>query len=72
MHAYLQLNGMNAGICVSTHHASEGWFTFALESTLKLQKGDRITLLLSRGEIWDNMNHATHFNGWMLEEDLIM
>lgn len=46
----------------------------ALQSTLHLQKGNQVCLktkLQTTGVLLtDDGNHFTHFNGWLLEEDI--
>lgn len=70
-YASLQLNGVNVGRCTACpNQVGVSWFTYALGSNLKLNKGDRITLFLILGELYDDHNLYTHFTGWMLEEDL--
>jgi len=54
--------------------SSLGGYTFSLECTLKLKKGDRVDIKKGKsGALMDNSNeHLTHFSGHLLEEDLTM
>lgn len=62
----LQLNGVNVGYARGT--GIEGFFPYGLESTLKLTAGDRINLFIKSGVVFDNVNHFTHFTGWLMQE----
>jgi hypothetical protein len=47
----------------------------SLQSTLHLQAGDQIWVQIDYTQgtlpyLFDNLYHFTHFNGWLLEEDL--
>lgn len=58
-------------ISTATGGDRNGFFTLALDSTLKLNAGDRITLFKSgNGVLKDDGNRYTHFTGRLLEEDL--
>lgn len=65
----LRLNSAKIGQAMS----GSGLFTVpvALQSTLKLKKGDRIDLQLINGEIYHECEtYCHHFTGWLLEEHL--
>jgi len=68
---YLRLNGKTVATGASS---SLGGFSFSLECTLKLKKGDRVDVKMGKiGALWDNKNeHLTHFSGHLIEEDLTM
>ena len=68
-HVFLRLNGKTVATGVSS---SLGGYTFSLECTLKLKKGDRVDIKKGKsGALMDNSNeHLTHFSGHLLEEDL--
>jgi len=68
---YLQLNGNNVGVA----HATDvpGGLSMSVHSTLKLQAGDKISLVLSEGVVHDFFNNYSNFVGWLLEEhDFVM
>ena len=48
-----------------------GHFTATLSSTLSLKSGDQISLRLSVGQLFDNGNHHTNFNGMLLQEEML-
>ena len=68
---FLRLNGKIVATGVTS---SFGGFTFSLECTLKLKKGDRVDVKKGKaGTLMDNSNeYLTHFSGHLLEEDLTM
>jgi len=70
-HVFLRLNGKTVATGVSY---SLGGFTFSLECTLKLKKGDKVDVKKGKsGALMDNSNeYLTHFSGRLLEEDLTM
>ncbi len=47
-----------------------GLFTLTLSSTLTLQSGDQISLLLVGGALYDSWAQHTNFNGILLQEDI--
>ena len=63
---YLQLNGNNVGVA----HATDvpGGLSMSVHSTLKLQAGDKISLVLSEGVVHDFFKNYSNFVGWLLEE----
>jgi hypothetical protein len=47
--------------------------SFSLQSTLHLQEGDEIWIQVdqtNRMFLYDDAGHYTHFNGWLLQEDV--
>jgi len=71
-HVFLRLNGKTVATGVSS---PLGGFTFSLECTLKLKKGDKVDVLRKgkSGTLIDNSNeYLTHFSGHLIEEDLTM
>jgi len=44
--------------------------TVSIHATLKLSKGDQITIVLAIGGIYDDGGYKTHFTGSLLEEEL--
>jgi len=47
--------------------------TISIHATLKLNKGDQITIVFSNGGVYDNNNrYITHFVGSLLEEELVI
>ena len=64
---------LNEKILVGTASGGDrnGYFTFALKSTLKLVVGDQISLKkVGHGVLRDDDNNYTHFTGRLIEEDL--
>lgn len=56
---------------VATSHGTrpvEGGITMTLHSTLKLKKGDKISLVLTDGKI-TCFSPFTNFVGWLMEEE---
>ncbi len=56
----------------SGHSEAINYNTFSLESTLRLNAGDKVSLQKYNGNgvLQDNGDHYTHFTGWLLQEDL--
>jgi C1q-related factor len=48
--------------------AVNGHLTETLSSTLSLKSGDQISLRLTYGQLHDNSDHYTNFNGLLLQE----
>lgn len=65
---YLRLNG----IIMETATNIVGGVTVFLECTLKLKKGDNIDMKKGPTGVFEdnNIEHLTHFSGYLLEEDL--
>ncbi len=70
MNVFLRLNGANVAAGYSTSY--NGYLTATLHSTLKLEVGDQISLVVTEGAVHDIDNHYTHFSGFLLEEDLVV
>ncbi len=69
MYIFLQLNG--EAVALAYVGGTNGHFSYALKSTLKLKSGDEIRLYkYSGGILFDDSRQFTHFTGWMLEEEL--
>ena len=64
---YLQLNGNNTAVAAATEIIG-GLLAMTLHSTLKLQAGDKISLVLTQGIVHDFFNSYSNFVGWLLEE----
>jgi hypothetical protein len=50
------------------------WGPLTLQSTLNLKKGDRVWMQISfsgSSHLYDDQDHATHFTGFMLEEEIV-
>ena len=67
----LRLNGKIVTTGVSS---TMGGYTFSIECTLKLKKGDRVDVKKGASGALkdDSIEHLTHFSGHLLEEDLTM
>ena len=69
---YLQVNGENVGQAfTSTFGATDTWESLSLTASLRLKSKDRVNLFNNEGKVRDNDSHATHFTGWLVEEDLV-
>lgn len=70
LRVYLQLNGVAlAGSFGEGMRNSVGQTdTASFQSTLQLQKGDKINLFLATGVLHDASSHYNHFVGILLEE----
>jgi len=66
---FLQLNGNSLGIADFT---ANPYYTSSIHATLKLKVNDEVTLVLTRGTIYDSNPYHTDFTGILLEEDLVI
>ena len=75
MNVALMVNGNPVGTAQCKSHAGNEWENLALQSTIELKAGDQVWLQIeSISSIFlhdDESYHFTHFNGWMLQEDII-
>lgn len=62
----LNVNGQKIGMA----NCQRDYDTLSLQSTLNLQKGDKVSLYLRQVTIHSDRNMHTHFTGMLLEEDL--
>jgi len=46
--------------------------TVSIHTTLKLNKGDQITIVFNNGEVYGSSFHATQFTGSLIEEELVI
>jgi len=46
--------------------------TVSIHTTLKLNKGDQITIVFTTGGVYDDSTYKTHFTGSLLEEELVI
>ena len=70
---YLQLNGINVGICETSEPGTGTYDGVSLSASFRLKANDRVNLYSygSGGMLYDDHNHDTHFTGWLVEEDLM-
>ena len=74
---HLQVNGANVGDAYNSQDHSEPAVTgitdvVSLSASLRLVKGDRVSLFNYEGELYDDKEyHNTHFSGWLVKEDLM-
>jgi len=70
---YLQLNGVNVGICETSEPGTGTYDGVSLSASFRLKANDRVNLYNygSGGMLYDDHNHDTHFTGWLVEEDLM-
>ena len=67
---YIRINGVAIG-CAHTDGSSKMLLKSSLPATLTLKSGDMVDLFqVSDGNIFDNPNHYTHFNGFLIEENI--
>ena len=64
-----RLNGVHVANAHSTTY--NGHLTTTLHSTLKLEMGDQISLVITVGAVYDDAGITTQFSGLLLEEDLV-
>jgi len=71
---YLQRNGVNVAIGYSliSGAARNTYSAFSIHATMKLDKGDTITISHFEGIIFSNGNSHIQFTGSLLEEDLVI
>jgi len=68
---YLQLNGNKTAVAHATN--TGGGMAMSVHATLKLQAGDKISLVLNRGVVHDFFDNYSSFVGFLLEEhDFVM
>ncbi len=69
---YLKVNGNHVGMAVASGQTGHT-FTTSLSASLRLKAGDNVRLYNERDSVLhDNVDeHATHFSGWLVEEDMI-
>jgi hypothetical protein len=75
--SYLYLNGNSIGSSnVDNNNGPvDQWSPMTLQSTLNLKKGDRLWLQIwysdvSSSYLFDDIDHHTHFTGFLLEEEI--
>jgi len=70
---FLQRNGMDIAEGYSRiNGATGGYSTLSVHATLKLNKGDTITIRYTEGIIFSNGSFDIHYTGSLLEEDLVI
>jgi len=71
---YLQRNGAHVAIGYSDIYGAlkKTYATLSVHATLRLDKGDTITIRHDAGTIFSNDNSHTLFTGSLLEEDLVI
>ena len=62
----LNVNGAKIGMS----NGQRDYDTLALQSTLNLKRGDKVTMYLRQGNLHSDNNMHTHFTGMLLDEDL--
>jgi len=70
----LRRNGLDvlAGIAIINGATSGTASTLSVHGTLKLNKGDTITIYHLAGTIYSGSGSDTHFTGSLIEEDLVL
>jgi hypothetical protein len=73
----LYLNGNRIGTSYSVEISTASQLKpYSLQSTLNLEAGDQVWVQIWRtGDptgvyLYDDINHYTHFNGWLLQENI--
>jgi len=70
---FLQKNNVDVAEGYSqTPGATSGYPTFSVHATLKLNKGDTISIRLGAGAMYGYLTSHTQFTGSLLEEDLVI
>jgi len=71
---YLQRNGADVAKSVSQINGaiSNSWTTISVQGTLKLNKGDRITIRHGGGTMFSDIFSNVQFTGSLLEEELVI
>jgi len=70
---FLQKNNVDVAEGYSnTLGATSGYPTFSVHATLKLNKGDTISIRLGAGTVHSYTSSHTQFTGSLLEEDLVI
>ena len=70
---FIQVNGVNVGLAYTedTNHTKAA-FGISLTSSLRLKVNDRVNLIKYKsGTLYDDIQHLTHFTGWLVDEELI-
>ena len=71
--ASLQRNGANIAFGHSgIIGATDGYSTLSVHATLKLNKGDKITVNHNGGTIYSDSSFDIHYTGFLLDEDLVI
>ncbi|XP_059353050.1 contactin-associated protein-like 5 [Daphnia carinata] len=73
MQISLMMNNYRIGRAEVRLTQSQGISTFSLQSTLYLQKGDRVWVQIDERNLiylYDDGTHLTHFTGWSLQEEI--
>ncbi len=66
----LRLNGAHAGQAYGSYGGV--YYTYSMQTTLNMQVGDQVSLVVTDGALHDNSitSYFTNFSGWLLEEDV--
>ena len=68
----LRVNGVSIGQAVTQPSSTGSKDSVSLSASLRLAKGDRVNLFNANiGVLFDDINHWTHFSGWLVEEELM-
>ena len=74
---FLQVNGTNIALAYTIQSSSGTSTVISLSSSLRLAVSDRVNLFNHKslpnenGMLFDDLNHRTHFSGWLIVEDLM-
>jgi hypothetical protein len=73
---YLYLNGNLIGSSfIGENKSPDQWSPMSFQSTLNLKKGDRVWMQISYSSsssfMYNNIDHQTHFTGFMLDEEIV-
>jgi len=76
-YAQVSLERNGANVAYGDTHINDGTITDALvtvsiQATLKLNKGDQITIVFTKGGVYDDYRYGTHFTGSLVEEELVI
>jgi len=69
---FLHVNGATVGAAWTYQAALGSRDVVSLSASLRLAAGDTVNLYnYALGQLYDDIEHYTHFSGWLVEEDLM-
>jgi len=72
LNVFLQVNGENVGNAYTQPSNTGNLESLSLSVSLRLKANDKVNLYnYGSGVLFDDINHNTHFTGWLVEEDLL-
>ena len=68
----LLVNGQTIGMSYGSNIPGYWVGLSSINARLRLKTGDQVSVFKDGGTIHDDSGHYTHFNGWLVEEDLVL